>query len=299
MKRMPPEQVPVMSATDSDIVIQRTRAENAVYVMDRLRVLGFDPNASSRFPTMNRALQRGDLPFGHPDFWTAIEAERDLQLLAFILEQGFAHADYPGFREKIALLLNDSVLPQNDRGESKGRNAQFELYLAAICQNAGLAQILFEEPDITCVMDGIKLGIAAKRVKHVQQLRKRVKEAANQIAKAGLPGIVAIDVSLALNSENQPISAPLEDELFERAVADLRRWFFRTYGQDIEKAVRGKGVRGTLISHSVVRQLPDADWILNDVTFWLPALEADSLGQYDACFYKRFCRGIPNRADLP
>jgi hypothetical protein len=163
-----------MAILDPDNVIPRTRADNAVYVIDRLRALGFDLNGSCRFMSMYRALCKDHLPYGDPDFWTALEAERDMQLLAFILDQDFARCDNPRFCEKVDLLLHDSVLPQHDRGQLKGRNAQFELYLAAVGQNAGLVPVQFEEPDITCVIDGIKFVIAAKRVKHLQQLRKRV-----------------------------------------------------------------------------------------------------------------------------
>ncbi len=228
-----------------------------------------------------------------------MEAERDMQLLAFFLQRRFARRDNPCFCEKVDLLLHDAVLPQDDRGESKGRNAQFELYTAAICENAGLVPVVFEEPDITCVVGGVKFGIAAKRIKHLQQLRKRVKDAADQIARSNLSGIVAIDASLALNSDNQPMVSPLQNQMFAMSVRAMGDWFFREHQRDIEKSVRGKCVRGVLVFHSVVRHLPGTGWILNGMTFWHSTAEADYQSQKESdSFYDSFCKGIPNLTDL-
>ena len=89
------------------------------------------------------------------------------------------------------------MLPNEDRSHSKGRDAQFELFVAAVCQNAGLHPVAREEPDVTCHIEGIKFGIAAKRIKSVTNLKKHVRKAAQQIEGAGFPGMIALDTNVA------------------------------------------------------------------------------------------------------
>ena len=119
-----------------------------------------------------------------PHFEAALEGERDLQVLAFVFD---CAAKMPNRRHEFCRLirnaLKDSLLPNEDRGQSKGRDAQFELFVAAVCQNAGLHPVKPEEPDVTCHIEGIKFGIAAKRIKNISNLEQHVRKAAVQIEK--------------------------------------------------------------------------------------------------------------------
>ena len=105
---------------------------------------------------MKRALTRGYASLDDPHFPTVLEAERDMQQLAFILDVFACHRDDPEFRRLVRHAICDSVLPQHNRKESPGRDAQCHLIVAAYCQNAGLTPVNFEEPDITCVVQSTK-----------------------------------------------------------------------------------------------------------------------------------------------
>src|SRR5205085_1600737 len=122
--------------------------------IDQVRALGLIPQPGSRLIRMQQALNRGYVPFDHPDFFMALEAERDMQHLGFVFNQVNANCNKPRFLKLVKDLLKDSVLPQNNTGNTPGRDAQLELYLAAICQNAGLFPVEYEEPDVTCVAEG-------------------------------------------------------------------------------------------------------------------------------------------------
>jgi len=193
----------------------RTRAENAANVIDQVRALGLKLNDSSRLIRMKRVLDRGYIAPEDPDFPIALESMRDQQHVGFAFDQMRAHGDHPRFREVVRRLLKDSALPQMDREESPGRDAQLEVYLAALCQSAGMVPVDLEEPDITCHAEGVKFGIAAKRLKSLDQVRKHVKKAADQVSKSGLPGIVVLDLSLAWNRENLPITSGIMSQLYE------------------------------------------------------------------------------------
>jgi len=179
-----------MTVVDPRQLPRHTRTEAAAYVIAQFPTLGLEP--PPRLVEMHRVLSRGDNPFKDPDFFTALESLRDLHQLLFIFEQLHIHRDNPRFQKVAKHLLNDSALPQHDQ-DSPGRDHQFELYLAAICQNAGLVPVEYEEPDTTCFVDGTKFGIAAKRLKsrNPLQLKRHVRKGADQLKGQGLPGIVA------------------------------------------------------------------------------------------------------------
>lgn len=195
---------------------RRTRAENAAFVIAEIQALGIRLSPQSRLMHMHRVLTEagGTIRPDDPDFDTALEAERDMQLLGFVFGQVNPHRDRRDFRSLVKRVLKDSVLPQHNRGESEGRDFQFELFVAAICQSAGLIPVDYEEPDVTCTVNGIKFGLAAKRLKNISNMDKRLKKAAEQVQEAQLPGIIALDTCLALNLENKRITALISDEQF-------------------------------------------------------------------------------------
>src|SRR6266852_6764371 len=125
-----------MGAMDTSNTMRRTRAENAAFVIAAVRALGIEPRPESRLMQMHRILTEapGIIQPDAPAFATALEAERDMQLLGFVFDQQNPHRDRSDFRSLVKRMLSDSVLPQDNREESKGRNSQFELFVAAICQ---------------------------------------------------------------------------------------------------------------------------------------------------------------------
>ena len=66
---------------------------------------------------------------------------------------------------------------------------------------------------MTCIHDGAKYGLAAKRLKNLQNLYARVRKAVCQLDKAGLPGIIVLDLALAFNPANRRLR-PMNDTIF-------------------------------------------------------------------------------------
>jgi len=104
-------------------------------------------------------------------------------------------------------LVGDKVLPQDDPDQSPGRDAQCELFVAALCLKAGLKPVFNESPDVRCEMHNQIFGVAVKRIKAQperfdRRFEQRMRQAARQIANSGLPGIIAADISQSLNPTN-------------------------------------------------------------------------------------------------
>ena len=246
---------------------------------------------------MHRVLTRANgiiSPEDH-EFETALEAERDFQVLSFVFDQAEAHSTDIEFKRLGKNALKDSLLQHEDRAQSKGRNAQFELFVAAICQSAGLLPVSREEPDVTCHVDAIKFGIAAKRVKKVTRLEKHVRKAADQIKKARLPGIIAIDTCVALNRNNERITAQIPEEQFGAFYKQALNYFIDDFHDNIQDWVRGKGVRGLVIHDQQVRFQPNEEWSLVGMTMFInTACENHRHNREFDMFQEQYATGLPN-----
>jgi hypothetical protein len=229
-----------------------------------------------------------------PDYETAIEAERDLQVLAFVFDVAAAHPTDQKFRDLIKSALGDSVLPQNNRKQSKGRDFQFELFVAAICENAGLLPVEREEPDVTCVVQGVKWGLAAKRIKGAGNLQKRISKGANQIERVGLPGIVVLETSLLFNPNNTRITRPMSDDNFgELHHQGLCRCIQR-YADRINEWVRNEGVCGLIFHDQQVRIDLDGNWFLEGMNLRFPLTHHKR--EFHS-FADGYFAGLPNRVN--
>lgn len=290
-----------MSQAESINAVPRTRAQAAAWVVEQVRTLGMNPNPASRLVRMQRILERGLVPFeDHPLFTTALEAMRELQELAFVFGEAGGHLGAPKYLALVKDLLKDSVLSKSDRKKSPGRDAQLELYLAAVCQHAGLSPVGYEEPDVTCTVDTVTFGIAAKRLKSgtASAVREHVKKAADQIKRAGHPGFIVLDLTQARNQDNQPIVSQIQSQLFEMVAAARNRQFFEEHEQDIYRWVDGSGVRGVLVLDSRVRLRPDRQWGVDGTVCWLPTTQGDEqAGREYAAFYEGFLKGFPKLVD--
>jgi len=288
-----------MADLPRDVVVRRTRGENATYIMDQVRGLGLKPAPSSRLMQMHRVLNSGFIPFNDPRFSTALEAERDFQQLGFVFDQLQPHRANHEFRSLVKKALKDSVLPQDNQRESVGRDSQFHLYLAAICQNAGLHPVEFEEPDVSCVIDGKKFGIAAKRIKSLDRIKDRIKEGADQVFRAQRPGIIALELSLAWNPRNLPIVSRLQSQMYVTISVLQATQLFDRFHEEIYRWVRDQGVVAVLVFDFRIRLRADNQWGLDGMSTWLETTQDDEEAQRDYnLFYRRFLAGVPNLTHL-
>jgi hypothetical protein len=277
---------------------RRTRAENAAFVVESIKALGLQVPGGSRLMQMYSTLasQKVILP-ADQEFETAVEAERDMQVLAFVLDVAAAHSTDQKFRDLIKFTVGDSVLPQDNRNNSSGRDFQFELFVAAICQNASLVPVEREEPDVTCVVQGVKYGIAAKRIKSAANLRKRISKAADQIGKTGFPGIIVLETSLLFNPDNTGITSPVSDDNYGKLHHEALCRCISRYADEIHKWVRGKGVRGLVFHDQQVRRLDlNGNWCLEGMNLEFPLADLDESQQRDfRCFTESYFSGLSNR----
>jgi hypothetical protein len=244
---------------------------------------------------MHRVLNSGFIPPEDPGFSTALEAERDLQQLGFVFDQLQSHRDSPEFKALVKKALRDSVLPQDNREESVGRNSQFHLYLAAVCQNAGLVPVAYDEPDVSCTIDGKKFGIAAKRIKSMDQIKARIKKAGEQISRSKRPGIIALELSLAWNPKNLPIISRLQSQMYVLIAVLQGEQLFDNYHEDIYRWVAGQGVLAVLVFDFRIRLRPNSQWGLDGMSTWLDTTQDDEQAKGDyKLFYDRFLTGVPN-----
>ncbi|MEZ6081716.1 MAG: hypothetical protein R3C56_40405 [Pirellulaceae bacterium] len=286
-----------MTDLPPDCVLPRTRGENASYVIEQVRALGLNPHPTSRLMRMHEVLNSGFIPFDDPRFSTALEAVRDLQQLGFVFDQLQAHHCHENdeFKSLVKKTLKDSVFPQNDREQSVGRNSQFHLYLAAVCQNAGLHPVTYDEPDVSCTIDGREFSIAAKRIKSLDQLKRHIKKAADQIQGAGRPGIIALELSLAWNPKNMPIISRLQSQMYVAISVLKATQLFDRYHTDIYRWIQGHGVLAVLVFEFSIRLRQDDQWGLDGMSTWLETTQHDEHAKADyRLFYDRFLAGVPN-----
>jgi hypothetical protein len=126
----------------------QSRAQSALNFHDRL-------NAD---PTLMR--------IGDPEFEALLDAHHhtaiDLFVITYMAWEDRKRLGMPFTREKLQLIVKGDDL---DRGrDSQQRNMQFELFVAAMLRLGG-ASVLDGEPDLRAEIAGVRVGIAAQRLR--------------------------------------------------------------------------------------------------------------------------------------
>jgi hypothetical protein len=277
----------------------QTQVEQAAYVVERVQSLGIRIHPTSRLMLMLQTLEREQIDYDDRRFPIALESIRDMYQLRLIVDQMEVHRENPKFRASVVKLLKDAALPQHGSTNTPGRDTQFELWLAAICLRAGLLPVDYDEPDITCTVEELKFGIAAKRLKSLDRFQDRVKDGAHQVRRAKLPGIIALDLTMARNPDNQPITSGLQSQLSVMIGQAKNRQFFEEYETGFYRWV-GSGVRAVLVFEFTLRVSPDStSWIHEGMMCWFPTTHYEEQAERElALFQKGFLQGIPYLEDL-
>jgi hypothetical protein len=150
-------------------------------------------------------------------------------------------------------------LPQDNPTRSAGRDEQCELFVAAICAKAGLRPT-FDEPDIRCHFRDETIAVAVKRIKSLEAFEKHIKKAASQIDRTGLRGVIAVDLTVGLNPDNEPFVQCLSDEQYGVAARAAVGEFLSSQFLRIASWTEGTGVRGLIVIHHDIRQNPAGGW---------------------------------------
>ena len=195
-------------------------------------------------------------------FETAREAYRDATLFEFILATLPMEARST-LASTIKVALKDAVAPNASSQNTKGRDAQVELFVAAACTHAGLGAVrLIDPPDVRCEFEGKFFGLAVKRVKSADTLIDNIADGAEQVHRSPWPGSVFVDVSVAFNRRNDAVLAPFEDEHFRTVHAEALQRAIRERDSAIRDAVSGTRVRSVLIQDHQIRQVHGEGWRL-------------------------------------
>lgn len=276
----------------------RTRGEQAAYIVERVKALGFDVRPTSRLGTMLHTLQKEHIEPNDSAYAVAIESIRDMYQLHLIVDTMDGHRENRAFRLSVHRMLKDAAVPCAGDRETQGRDRQFPLYVAAVCINGGL-KVEHEEPDVTCVIDGTRCGIAAKRLKSMHSLDSQIRKGANQIRDASLLGIIAIDLTLARNTKNRAITSPIESELYLHIAHAKNRHLAEKYGDGIKRRVAGKGVLAVLVFEFTLRLMAERTWSHDGMMFWFETTDGDKQAARKLnTFQKAILAGVPNLEDL-
>jgi hypothetical protein len=115
-----------------------------------------------------------------------------------IVEQLADHLTNRDLRE----LVSGHPDPSLDRPSARGRDKEFEWYVAALLRRAGLP-IALAEPDVLVEVRGDVRSIAAKRLLSKKKVESNIKKASDQIAGAGYPGYIVLDLTRYIDPEMQ------------------------------------------------------------------------------------------------
>ncbi len=263
--------------------------QQATFVIDTLEEMGF-ATAHTRLDSMSKVLKRGDIHSDDPDFPIAQEAQLDISMIAFVLNQ-LKESPQTELKAKLKLLVQDSPLLVPAQRDSPGRDAQSELYIAAVCKNAGM-QVEFDEPDVIAELNGQRYGFAVKRLKSESQFEKRFRSAAKQIEKSRLPGFIVVDVRQAFNPENIKVQAT-DDELYV-AFRQARQAFVDKFYSKMKEWQRGREIRGVIFVDHIISYNQE-DWVATTFTYSVN-LSPDNqkrVREFEE-FRQAFEKGIPN-----
>jgi hypothetical protein len=236
------------------------------------------------------------IPPDHPLMPTAVEAERDLKQIGFALRQLLPIVPREEMRARLRRVVSDNVLPQDNPEQSAGRDAQCELFVAALCASARLDPVFDESPDIRCKLPGQTFGVAVKRIKSPSErfdeaFKKATRVGAGQIARSQLPGIIVADVSQSRNPTNWWVPMEVSDFQFNLAWRNAMDWFEDRFKPWLLERTRGKNVRGLILIDHIPRCLPKGEWCLElrawPVNLWLRDHHKRRHSEFEL-FYTRF-----------
>ncbi len=213
----------------------------------------------ARFPVLHRRFVAKELsPAGRgslADVNELLEGNRDFAELATIVEHLLPPqppAD-PVLLPKLRLILGGAAFPSGD-ANPLARNTQFELYAAALFQGAGIPTLL-REPDGIITAGEVRLAVAAKRPGSSSHIRRLVRDAAKQVRKVGIPGIVALSLDRLFAPNDERIVGRSAEDL-KPAARELLHATVRPLLPDIDAAVAGTPVLLVLASLVIVAAVP-------------------------------------------
>ncbi|MFG0300291.1 MAG: hypothetical protein ACF8K1_11885 [Phycisphaerales bacterium JB047] len=184
----------------------RTTHEKARYILCKLDELGFSDH--NRIATLSKKVLGVTQPVGpgESEYLATLEATIELPEWCYIFDN-IPHNRLKGdFYEILERALSDAPLLRDAKKQS-GRDAQLELFTAAILSKAGLpVHRTITGPDFSILYKQRTWMIEVKRVhsSSADKIKERLRAAATQVQKSGYLGIIILDVTPHFNPHNDP-----------------------------------------------------------------------------------------------
>lgn len=126
------------------------------------------------------------------------------------------------------------------------RDLQFQLFTTAVIAHSGF-EVSLKEPDVVFVYKDHEYSVAAKRVKSLKNLEKRVREAKNQIIGSNHYGFVALGLSQIARQNTGALLVEKPDVLWE-AGEKITNGLMQTELKAVLKKTQHPAVIGCLVS---------------------------------------------------
>ena len=101
---------------------------------------------------------------------------------------------------RLCQLVSGAEFSTLESNTASARDFQFESFIGAVCELSGYA-VRFDEPDIVVTENDKAFGIAAKRPRNERRIENNCKKAVRQIRNSGMSGLIALDLSFALQAD--------------------------------------------------------------------------------------------------
>ena len=183
-----------------DSVQTRTRVNRSCRVVQWQEVLARLDEADKRsvLEQMLPSLSQGKWDHPYQDaFWALVDARMFIEIIEQLLPDLSVH--------DLEDLVSGNLNPANDKPSSRARDREFELFIAAACRRSGIKTWL-GEPDVLFEIGKTTYSVAAKRLSSPKQVEKNITKAERQIAKAGYPGLIVIDVTRILDPSGKAVT---------------------------------------------------------------------------------------------
>jgi len=166
------------------------------------------------------------------------------------------------------------------------------LYFGALTAGAGILTG-FDEPDLLCEVSDIEYGVAVKRIKSAKKFETNVRDAADQVERSEIAGIIALDISIPLNPDHRPHMKIEPDEHFDRERNRRMDEFIESFQPNLEEWTRPKGVRAVVMVDHRPRLRGPAAWGLDTRhTFLLTAGGNQRRNREALAFRDAYKRGV-------
>jgi len=237
---------------------QRAMAEKVMGWLQAHPVLGV--SSENRLSRQCRLVveSHGRVDESHPNWRLFVQSLKDLQEYWFMIEILGEELVRSPFVERFTRSLLDATHPHDSKAGTPGRDAQFELFLAAIAARAGLVVDQSGDGGADWMLTSPigRWSLEAKRIKSLKKMRAHLSKAATQIMESRIGGVIAMDISLACNPDCKPL--PGVFTLAQIAKADEARMnsFIEQYGESIMEWVGSANVGFVLLHDFVIRTPP-------------------------------------------